>query len=84
MFEMNALDSDIAKACEDEFNHLSQGLERIIAFGMKDGTIKESDSSELASYLIASSWGWLSRPIGVSSSEQFLKDSGMFLESIRA
>jgi TetR/AcrR family transcriptional repressor of nem operon len=82
MFEMNALDKDIATVCEDEFNNLSEKLAKILAFGMRDGTIKEADSVELASYIIASSWGWLSRPIGASSSHQFLMDSRMLLKSI--
>jgi len=84
MFEMNALDNDIAQACEDEFNYLSKKLAKILEFGMRDGSIKEGNSQEMASYIIASSWGWLSRPIGASSSEQFLRDSGMLLEGIRA
>jgi len=82
MFEMNALDEDIAKACEEEFVHLSDALAKVLAFGMKDGSIKKGNSQEMASFIIASSWGWLSRPIGASSSEQFLMDSGMLLKAI--
>jgi len=82
MFEMNALDEDIAKTCEEEFVHLSDALARILAFGMKDGSIEKGNSQEMASFIIASSWGWLSRPIGASSSEQFLMDSGMLLKAI--
>jgi len=82
MFEMNALDEDIAKACEEEFIHLSDALARVLAFGMKDGSIEKGNSKEMASFIIASSWGWLSRPIGASSSEQFLRDSGMLLKAI--
>ena len=82
MFEMNALDKEIAKACTDEFNHLSDGLARILAFGMKDGSIKEGNSQEIASFIIASSWGYLSRPIESSSPELFLRDCEMLMESI--
>ena len=83
MFEMNALDSDIAKACEDEFDSLSNKLARILEFGMKDGSIKEGNSQEMASFIIASSWGYLSRPIAQSSSELFLRDCEMLLASIK-
>jgi TetR/AcrR family transcriptional repressor of nem operon len=83
MFEMNALDREIAQLCEDEFTSLMEGLARVLEYGMKDGSLKEGNSQEIASFIITSSWGWLSRPIGVSSSEQFLRDSGMLLESLR-
>jgi len=82
MFEMNALDLDIAKACEDEFVNLSNKLARILDFGIKDGSIRKGDSQEIATFIIASSWGYLSRPINQSSSEIFLKDCKMLLKAI--
>ena len=83
MFEMNALDSDIAQACENEFNYLSDGLACIIEFGIKGGSFKEGNSQEIASFIIASSWGYLSRPIAQSSSELFLRDCEMLVEGIK-
>ena len=82
MFEMEALDSDIATACEDEFEHLSEGLAKVLKFGMKEGSIKQGDAKEFAEFVIASSWGLLSRPASSSSEERFLRDSMFLLESI--
>lgn len=82
MFEMETLDSDIATACENEFEHLSEGLAKVLKFGMNEGSIKQDDTKELAEFVIASSWGLLSRPARTSSEERFLKDSMLLLESI--
>jgi len=84
MFEMQGLDSDIAAACEAEFHHLSGNLSKVLAFGIREGSVIEADPRELAEYIIASSWGFLSRPMASSSKEQFLRDSGRLLESIQA
>lgn len=83
MFEMEGLDREIAKACEAEFDYLTDALARVLAFGMRAGSIIEADPKELAGYIIASTWGFLSRPIQHSSKEQFLQDSGRLLDSIR-
>lgn len=82
MFEMEALDSDIASACENEFEYLTKGLAKVLTFGMKEGSIKQGDAKELAEFVIASSWGLLSRPMRSSSKERFLRDSMLLLESI--
>jgi TetR/AcrR family transcriptional repressor of nem operon len=83
MFEMDALDRDIAALCEAEFENLRANLAKVLHFGMKEGTIKEGDAEEIAGYVIASSWGFLSRPAEVSSREQFLKDSSFLLQSLK-
>lgn len=84
MFEMEALDSDIAKACEDEFEILTTNLARVLKFGMKEGSILEDDPKALAEFFVASSWGLLSRPASTSSEEQFIKDSTLLLNSIKS
>jgi TetR/AcrR family transcriptional repressor of nem operon len=84
MFEMQGLDNEIAQSCETEFDHLSSNLTKLLHFGMREGSIRQTDASTLAGYIIASSWGFLSRPLASSSREQFLQDSGRLLESIRA
>lgn len=81
MFEMESLDSDIATVCEREFEHLTQGLSKVLKFGMKEGSIKDGDAKELAEFLIASSWGLLSRPVASSSEERFMRDSMLLLDS---
>ena len=83
MFEMGSIDEEIAQACEVEFQNLSHNLARLLAFGMREGSIKEGDANEIAEFVIASSWGLLSRPLGSSSSEQFLKDTNFLLETIK-
>jgi TetR/AcrR family transcriptional repressor of nem operon len=83
MFEMGSIDPDIAKACEVEFQNLSQNLAALLAFGMKEGSIKKGDAEALAEFVIASTWGLLSRPLGSSSAEQFLKDTGFLLGTIK-
>ncbi len=83
MFEMEALDNDIALACENEFDHLTVGLAKVLKFGMKEGSIMQGDANELAEFVIASSWGFLSRPAKSSSSDRFLRDSMLLLESIK-
>jgi len=75
MFEMGALDEDIAKACEDEFEHLVSSFQKVLVLGMKEGDIRETDARELAEFFIASSWGILSRTPKSSSKERFLKDT---------
>ena len=84
MFEMEGLDSEIALACEAEFVNLTDNLAKVLLFGMREGSIVETDAQELAGYIIASSWGLLSRPMKHSSKAQFLKDSERLLKSIQA
>jgi len=50
---------------------------------MKEGSIKEGEAEALAEFVIASTWGLLSRPLGSSSQEQFLKDTGFLLGIIK-
>lgn len=84
MFEMEALDEDIATACENEFEILTANLARVLDLGMKEGSIQETDPKALAGFFVASSWGLLSRPTNTSSEEQFLKDSTLLLNSIKS
>ncbi len=84
MFEMEGLDSEIALACEREFVNLTDNLAKVLLFGMQEGSIVETDAQELAGYIIASSWGFLSRPMKHSSKAQFLRDSQRLLESIQS
>ena len=83
MFEMGSQDEAIALACQNEFEHLTKNLAKILQFGMKEGSIKEGDALSMAEFLIASTWGLLSRPINLSSSEKFLHDSHLLLECIK-
>lgn len=83
MFEMDVLDRDISALCEAEFANLSTNLAKVLHFGMKEGSLKEGNAQEIAEYIIASSWGFLSRPAAHSSKEQFLKDSRRLLESLQ-
>ncbi len=83
MFEMSSQDVDIAKKCEDEFEKLSSDLGRVIEFGIKNDEIKKYNPKQLSSYIIASTWGFLSRPPKDSSKEQFLKDATFLIESIK-
>ncbi len=83
MFEMSALDSDIASACEREFDNLSSNLAKVLSFGMRDGRIKQGDPKELAEFILSSSWGLLSRPLGLSTKVRFLQDSLRLIESIK-
>jgi hypothetical protein len=50
---------------------------------MKEGSIKKGDAKTMAEFILTSYWGFLSRPIGSSSSKQFFKDSQLLLESIK-
>jgi len=84
MFEMDALDSDIALACSNEFEHLSKNFAKILSYGMKEGSIKEGNAKKMADFILASSWGILSKPAIHSSSEQFLEESQYFLEFLKA
>lgn len=84
MFEMGTLDSDIASACEAEFDNLTTNLAKVLKFGMKEGSIQSADSKEVAAYIMAATWGLLSRPASSSSKEQFLNDSNLLLNSIKA
>jgi TetR/AcrR family transcriptional repressor of nem operon len=84
MFEMEALDEDIASACEKEFEVLTNNLATVLELGMKEGNIQKDDPKTLAEFFVASSWGLLSRPISTSSEEQFLKDSTLLLNSIKS
>jgi TetR/AcrR family transcriptional repressor of nem operon len=83
MFEMGSVDPEIANASEAEFHHLSKNLAKLLTFGMKEGSIKEGNAELLAEYIIASTWGFLSRPIGSSSPEQFMRDAGLLLSGVR-
>ncbi len=84
MFEMGALDEDIASACEREFQHLSDNYAKLLAYGMRRGEIKEWDAKDLAEFFIASTWGILSRSPQSSSKKQFLKDVALLMMSVRA
>ncbi len=84
MFEMDMQDKDIAKACLDEFLYLRDDLARVLEFGMREGSIKEVDSRQLAEYIITSTWGFLSRPSKLSSKEQFLKDYHILIDGIKS
>lgn len=84
MFEMEALDEDIATACEKEFEILTTNLAKVLELGMEEGNIQKDDPKTLAEFFVASSWGLLSRPISTSSEEQFLKDSTLLLNSIKS
>jgi len=84
MFEMGSQDEAIALACQKEFEHLTQNLAKVLAFGMKERSIKKGDSLSMAEFVIASTWGLLSRPINASSSEKFLQDSQYLLEFLKA
>jgi len=83
MFEMGALDEDIAKACEKEFEHLTANFANILQYGMENGEIKEGDTQEMAEFFILSSWGILSRMPETSTKEQFLKDSEYLMKAIK-
>jgi len=84
MFEMGSQDEAIALACQKEFEHLTQNLAKVLAFGMREGSIKKGDALSIAEFVIASTWGLLSRPVNASSSEKFLQDSQYLLEFLRA
>ena len=84
MFEMGALDEDIANACEKEFEHLVESFEKVLILGMKEGEIRQTNSKELAEFFIASSWGILSRTPKSSSKEQFLRDAAFIMIGLRA
>jgi len=83
MFEMGSQDETIALACQKEFEYLTQNLAKVLEFGMREGSIKKGDALNMAEFVIASTWGFLSRPINASSSEKFLQDSHFLLESIQ-
>lgn len=83
MFEMQGLDDDIAKVCEEEFHRLSKNLAKIIEFGIKEGSIQKGEPQEMAEFIIASTWGILSRPLAHSSSQTFLRDALFLLKSIK-
>jgi TetR/AcrR family transcriptional repressor of nem operon len=83
MFEMDALDRDIALACSDEFESLSFNFQKLLKYGMKDGSIKEGDAKKMADFILASSWGILSKPAIYSSEEQFIEDSQYLLELLK-
>ena len=84
MFEMEALDADIAIACKNEFDLLTANLAKVLKLGMKEGSIQDAETRELAEFFVASSWGLLSRPASMSSEGRFLKDSMFLLNSIKA
>ena len=84
MFEMDSLDPDIALICSNEFDHLSVGFQKILSLGMEDKSIKNGNPKSMADFLLASSWGLLSKPTIYSSEECFLKDSQYLLEFLKA
>ena len=83
MFEMDALDAEIALACSNEFKQLSLNLQKILKYGMKEGSIKVGDVEKMAEFILASSWGLLSRPAIFSSEEKFFEESQYFLELLK-
>jgi TetR/AcrR family transcriptional repressor of nem operon len=83
MFEMDALDSDIALACSTEFDNLSENFQKILSHGMKEGSIKEGNAKKMADFILAGSWGLLSKPAIYSSQEQFREESQYFLEFLK-
>jgi len=83
MFEMGALDEDIASACEKEFSHLVSSFEKVLVLGMETGEIRQTDAKSLAEFFIASSWGILSRTPKSSSKEAFLRDIEHIMIALR-
>ena len=84
MFEMDSLDPDIALICSNEFQKLSIGFEKILSLGMKEESIKKGNAQSMAEFVLASSWGLLSKPAIYSSEEQFMEDSKYLLEFLKA
>ncbi len=84
MFEMGALDDEIASACEKEFDYLVGRFEKVLLIGIAQGHIKEGDAKAMAEFFITSSWGILSRTPKSSSKEQFLKDMEFVMMALRA
>ncbi len=74
MFEMGALDEEIAQKCQDEFEHLRKNYTKVLEYGISRGEIVQMDASSFAEFFIASTWGILSRLPEKSTKEQFLKD----------
>lgn len=83
MFEMGALDEDIASACEKEFSHLVSSFEKVLVLGMETGEIRQTDAKSLAEFFIVSSWGMLSRTPKSSSKEAFLRDIEHIMIALR-
>ncbi len=83
MFEMGALDVDIAGACEKEFAHLVENYAKVLAYGIKRGEFVEVDATSYASYFIASTWGFLSRTPEQSSKEKFLEDVAFLMMGLK-
>ena len=84
MFEMGALDEDIADACEKEFENMVNSFEKVLVLGMESGEIRQTDAKELAEFFIASSWGILSRTPKSSTKEVFLRDIEHIMIALRA
>jgi len=84
MFEMDALDPEIALICSNEFDNLSTNFQKLLKLGMKEKSIKEGDAKRMANFVLASSWGLLSKPAIYSSEEQFMKDANYLLEFLKA
>lgn len=74
MFEMGALDDEIAEACEEEFTYLTNNFQKLLEYGIARGEIRECDAKALSEFVIASTWGILSRTPRTSSPKQFLED----------
>ncbi len=84
MFEMGALDEDIAKACEKEFEYLVEKMEKLLLFGIEKGEIKAGDTLAMSEFFITSTWGILSRMPTSSSKELFLRDVEFIMMILRA
>ena len=84
MFEMGALDEDIADACEKEFENMVNSFEKVLVLGMESGEIRQTDAKELAEFFIASTWGILSRTPKSSTKEVFLRDIEHIMIALRA
>ncbi len=84
MFEMEGVDDEISDACAKEFDNLCQNLAKVVRYGMKEGYFRKDDPNAVAGYIIAASWGFLSRPAALSSPGRFLEDMERLLKSIRS
>jgi len=84
MFEMGSLDEEITELCHIEFLHMRDSFVTVIDLGIKQGSIKDMDSTSLAEHIITATWGVLSLPPAYASKEQFLKDVEHIINYIKA
>ncbi len=82
MFEMGALDEDIALACQQEFVRLSTNYAKLLEYGMDRKEIERTDAKALAEFFITATWGILSRLPKESSKEQFLQDISFLMRHL--